>query len=130
MGKRMRTRQLKVIQLLIQGCDSQEITQQMKLRWSTLSRWRRQPEFMARLEEYKHEVMEDTSYSNEWWMGKLTHCIARGIEKELFSDHHYSNLKKVETALSVLKHATGAPKSAKTGQNVPKLVITRQNLAE
>jgi hypothetical protein len=129
MTKRLRHKQLQAIELMaVSGFDSQDIIKMLKLRWSTLSRWRRQPEFIARLEECKQELLEDAEYNTDRLTQRLAWKATAGIENELFGG--VGSPKAVETTLKVLKQITGVPKRAETRQNVPKEVKTQCNMPD
>jgi hypothetical protein len=125
---RLRGKKLLAVYMMANGFSTLDIIGNLKLRWSTLSRWRAQPDFAARLETCKRELAEETEYMKTRMAENLAFRASRTVEGQLASNH--CDLKQVETGLKVLKQVKNPSKRAQIRAELPKLAQIYVNLPE
>jgi hypothetical protein len=119
MAKKLRGNKLLAVYMMANGFSTLDIISKLKLRWSTLSRWRTQPEFITRLEICKQELAEETEYMKTRLAETLAFRASRQVEWQLSTAG--CDTKLVETGLKVLNQITTPPKRAQSRINLPKL---------
>src|SRR6056300_114319 len=97
MSKNLNENQLIAVQLVAQGRSGKEIAQELSVTEETISRWKKQPAFIAMVNDLLGQL-RDTSQQK---MRNLVLLALEILEKELFNE---DNKNRVNIALKVLNN--------------------------
>ena len=97
MSIKLNENQLLAVQLVAQGRSGKEIAQELSVTEETISRWKKQPAFIALVNELLGQLRDTTQQK----MRNLVLLALEILEKELFNE---SNKNRVNIALKVLNN--------------------------
>jgi transcriptional regulator len=97
MSKNLNENQLLAVQLVAQGRSGKEIAQELSVTEETVSRWKKQPAFIALVNDLLGQLRDTTQQK----MRNLVLLALEILEKELFNE---SNKNRVNIALKVLNN--------------------------
>ena len=97
MPKNLNENQLLAVQLVAQGRSGKEIAQELSVTEETISRWKKQPAFIALVNDLLGQLRDTTQQK----MRNLVLFALEIIEKELFNEN---NKNRVNIALKVLNN--------------------------
>ena len=97
MSKNLNENQLLAVQLVAQGRSGKEIAQELSVTEETISRWKKQPAFIALVNDLLGQLRDTTQQK----MRNLVLLALEILEKELFNE---SNKNRVNIALKVLNN--------------------------
>ena len=97
MSKNLNENQLLAVQLVVQGRSGKEIAKELSVTEETISRWKKQPAFIALVNELLEQLRDTTQQK----MRNLVLTALEILEKELCNE---SNKNRVNIALKVLNN--------------------------
>ncbi len=97
MSKNLNENQLLAVQLVAQGKSGKEIAKELSVTEETISRWKKQPAFIALVNEILGQLRDTTQQK----MRNLVLLALEILEKELFNEN---NKNRVNIALKVLNN--------------------------
>ena len=97
MPKNLNENQLLAVQLVAQGRSGKEIAKELSVAEETISRWKKQPAFIALVNDLLGQLRDTTQQK----MRNLVLFALEIIEKELFNEN---NKNRVNIALKVLNN--------------------------
>src|SRR6056300_684017 len=97
MSKNLNENQLLAVQLVAQGRSGKEIAQELSVTEETVSRWKKQPAFIAQVNDLLDQLRDTTQQK----MRNLVLISLEIIEKELFIE---GNKNRVNIALKILNN--------------------------
>ena len=97
MSKNLNENQLLAVQLVAQGKSGKEIAKALSVTEETISRWKKQPAFIALVNEILGQLRDTTQQK----MRNLVLLALEILEKELFNEN---NKNRVNIALKVLNN--------------------------
>ena len=97
MPKNLNENQLLAVQLVAQGRSGKEIAQELSVTEETISRWKKQPAFIALVNDLLGQLRDTTQQK----MRNLVLLALEILEKELFNE---GNKNRVNIALKVLNN--------------------------
>ena len=97
MSIKLNENQLLAVQLVAQGRSGKEIAQELSVTEETISRWKKQPAFIALVNELLGQLRDTTQQK----MRNLVLLALEILEKELFNE---DNKNRVNIALKVLNN--------------------------
>ena len=97
MSKNLNENQLLAVQLVAQGRSGKEIAQELSVTEETISRWKKQPAFIALVNDLLGQLRDTTQQK----MRNLVLLSLEILEKELFNE---GNKNRVNIALKVLNN--------------------------
>lgn len=97
MSTKLNENQLLAVQLVAQGRSGKEIAKELSVTEETISRWKKQPAFIALVNDLLGQLRDTTQQK----MRNLVLLALEILEKELFNEN---NKNKVNIALKVLNN--------------------------
>lgn len=97
MSKNLNQNQLLAVQLVAQGRSGKEIAQELSVTEETISRWKKQPAFIALVNDLLGQLRDTTQQK----MRNIVLLALEILEKELFNK---GNKNRVNIALKVLNN--------------------------
>ena len=97
MSKNLNENQLIAVQLVAQGRSGKEIARELSVTEETVSRWKKQPEFIALVNDLLGQLRDTTQQK----MRNLVLLALDILEKELFNE---DNKNSLNIALKILKN--------------------------
>ena len=97
MSKNLNENQLLAVQLVAQGRSGKEIAKELSVAEETVSRWKKQPAFIALVNDLLGQLRDTTQQK----MRNLVLLALEILEKELFNE---DNKNRVNIALKVLNN--------------------------
>ena len=97
MSKNLNENQLLAVQLVAQGRSGKEIAKELSVTEETISRWKKQPAFIALVNDLLGQLRDTTQQK----MRNLVLLALEILEKELFNE---DNKNRVNIALKVLNN--------------------------
>ena len=97
MSTKLNENQLLAVQLVAQGRSGKEIAQELSVTEETISRWKKQPAFIALVNDLLGQLRDTTQQK----MRNLVLLALEILEKELFNE---DNKNRVNIALKVLNN--------------------------
>ena len=97
MSKNLNENQLLAVQLVAQGRSGKEIAQELSVTEETISRWKKQPAFIALVNDLLGQLRDATQQK----MRNLVLLSLEILEKELFNE---GNKNRVNIALKILNN--------------------------
>ena len=97
MSKNLNENQLITVQLVAQGRSGKEIARELSVTEETVSRWKKQPEFIALVNDLLGQLRDTTQQK----MRNLVLLALDILEKELFNE---DNKNSLNIALKILKN--------------------------
>ena len=97
MSKNLNENQLLAVQLVAQGRSGKEIAQELSVTEETISRWKKQPAFIALVNDILGQLRDTTQQK----MRNLVLFALEILEKELFNE---GNKNRVNIALKILNN--------------------------
>ena len=90
MSKNLNENQLLAVQLVAQGKSGKEIAKELSVTEETISRWKKQPAFIALVNEILGQLRDTTQQK----MRNLVLLALEILEKELFNENSLVQLQK------------------------------------
>ncbi len=126
MTQKLRGKMLRAIEMIAEGQQANEIEKTLGIRASTHIKWRRMPEFMARLEERKQALAEIRENVKQGIMSGLMQISGEAMRTQLIYKVHMD--ERFKNCLNVFKAVTPSGKDAQTYTNLHKDAQTSTNL--